>query len=218
MTQALEQIYADFSTLNDEMKRLQTEMQEKSKKRIGPMFAAFFAKYPIVTQLSWTQYAPHFNDGEACEFSVHEMEYEIDHDDSASIFSEREVASLKESIAEMEAFEADPEAARQKYERQYEKRFNRSPWGQYGIGRNSRTADEERLRWRPTHRSLDTLRASLEAAIEQKEKYPHLADDYQQLRTLISSVDEDVMKAVFGADCRVVATPEGLVSEEYDHD
>lgn len=30
----------------------------------------FFEKYPKIEELSWTQYTPYFNDGDACYFSV----------------------------------------------------------------------------------------------------------------------------------------------------
>lgn len=32
-----------------------------------------FAAHPQVKRLSWTQYTPYFNDGEPCEFDVHDV-------------------------------------------------------------------------------------------------------------------------------------------------
>lgn len=36
-------------------------------------FREFFAANPEVTAFAWTQYAPYFNDGEPCEFSVNDI-------------------------------------------------------------------------------------------------------------------------------------------------
>lgn len=36
-------------------------------------FAAFFAANPDVKAVVWNQYTPYFNDGEACEFGVHDF-------------------------------------------------------------------------------------------------------------------------------------------------
>ena len=37
------------------------------------MFEGFFAAYPEVEAFRWHQYTPHFNDGEACTFGVHDL-------------------------------------------------------------------------------------------------------------------------------------------------
>ncbi len=36
-----------------------------------------FAAHPVLTAIRWTQYAPHFNDGEPCYFSVHEFQMSV---------------------------------------------------------------------------------------------------------------------------------------------
>ena len=54
---------------------LRTEMKEKGAELIKADFAEFFAANPKVTAIAWTQYAPYFNDGDACTFSVHEFQY-----------------------------------------------------------------------------------------------------------------------------------------------
>jgi hypothetical protein len=40
-------------------------------------FLEFFQLYPFVTRIQWVQYAPYFNDGVPCVFSVHEPEMEL---------------------------------------------------------------------------------------------------------------------------------------------
>jgi hypothetical protein len=45
-------------------KQMQTEM--------APAFQVIFDKYPQLESVEWTQYTPYFNDGDTCEFGVHE--------------------------------------------------------------------------------------------------------------------------------------------------
>ena len=40
-------------------------------------FTEFFALYPMVTMIRWTQYTPYFNDGDECVFSVNDPEVEL---------------------------------------------------------------------------------------------------------------------------------------------
>ena len=61
------------SQLIEKIKELKTLMQEKGETEVLKMFAEFFAKHPTVESIRWTQYAPYFNDGDPCVFSVHEL-------------------------------------------------------------------------------------------------------------------------------------------------
>jgi hypothetical protein len=44
-----------------------------------------FSTNPEITGIMWTQYAPHFNDGEPCVFSVNEMHYCVKEFDPAQV-------------------------------------------------------------------------------------------------------------------------------------
>jgi len=39
---------------------------------------SFFEKNPAIQSIVWTQYTPYFNDGDTCEFSVHEPYFSND--------------------------------------------------------------------------------------------------------------------------------------------
>lgn len=54
-----------------EMKR---SLRVEGEAAIKDMFRSFFEAYPSVRAVRWTQYTPHFNDGEACVFSVNEAQ------------------------------------------------------------------------------------------------------------------------------------------------
>lgn len=56
----------------DELKKLKEDFQKKARKVFDEEFAGLVKNIPGVKGVMWQQYAPYFNDGEACEFSVHE--------------------------------------------------------------------------------------------------------------------------------------------------
>ena len=60
------------------MNKVQATLQEKMK----DIFTAFFNTHPNVKTIHWTQYAPHFNDGAECVFSVNEPYFTtLEHDE-----------------------------------------------------------------------------------------------------------------------------------------
>lgn len=64
----IKELKARFAELN---KIAETE----GKKAMEDEFRVFFDENPGITAIAWTQYAPAFNDGDACIFSVHEPFY-----------------------------------------------------------------------------------------------------------------------------------------------
>lgn len=58
-----------------EHKRLGVILQEKGQSIFEEAAKEIFKKYPNLDSFSWTQYTPHFNDGDACNFSVNETLY-----------------------------------------------------------------------------------------------------------------------------------------------
>lgn len=64
-----------------EIHRVNELAKAKGRELLGKAFAAFFERCPEVGCVVWTQYAPHFNDGDPCIFSVHEPELHADEDD-----------------------------------------------------------------------------------------------------------------------------------------
>lgn len=96
---------------------------EKTAKRIGkPAFVELsqkcFDACPELGAIVWTQYAPHFNDGEACTFSVHEAGFwsteAVDengedglnsYDDDLGCYGDKKDLPTKKARKEFENFE-----------------------------------------------------------------------------------------------------------------
>jgi len=64
----------DFLTIKEQMKKLKDEARKKVKNFFIKGMNKIFETYPEVKSVSWTQYTPYFNDGEACTFSAN-VEY-----------------------------------------------------------------------------------------------------------------------------------------------
>lgn len=64
-----------FDQLLNEQRELQKKFQESAQTLFKETTKEFFDKNPGITGVVWTQYTPYFNDGDTCEFSVHEATF-----------------------------------------------------------------------------------------------------------------------------------------------
>ena len=64
----------DLSTFRVEQKKLNDSIQRHGKQAIADAFKSFFDKFPNVEAVRWTQYTPHFNDGDECVFDRHSFD------------------------------------------------------------------------------------------------------------------------------------------------
>jgi hypothetical protein len=72
-----DEIRAKTSALNEQIAALRKEAANLVK----PMLQEFVASNPQVKAVVWRQYTPYFNDGEPCEFSVHDPEFFFEGED-----------------------------------------------------------------------------------------------------------------------------------------
>jgi hypothetical protein len=66
-------VIPNYSELNKEIERQLAEARTKIEGVVQSVFADFLQKFPKVYGVGWTQSTPSWNDGESCEFSVHEL-------------------------------------------------------------------------------------------------------------------------------------------------
>lgn len=62
-----------IKNLKERMAEVRAEMKRVGHDALQEAFDDFFAKVPEAEAITWTQYTPYFNDGDTCEFGVHEM-------------------------------------------------------------------------------------------------------------------------------------------------
>lgn len=70
-----EAIANQMRDVNRQIEDLRKKSIEISKTVFHTAISNFFNTYPDVAAIRWRQYTPHFNDGDTCEFSVHELEF-----------------------------------------------------------------------------------------------------------------------------------------------
>jgi len=74
-------IMTDYAKKNEELQKqiqeLQEQMRENSKLLLEDQAKQFFEKYDWLESYAWTQYAPYFNDGDPCYFSVNNWAEDI---------------------------------------------------------------------------------------------------------------------------------------------
>lgn len=56
---------------------LLAELREHGAGALKEEFKKFFEAHPACTALRWRQYTPHFNDGDACTFSVNDITFKL---------------------------------------------------------------------------------------------------------------------------------------------
>lgn len=78
-----EAIANQMRDVNRQIEDLRKKSIEISKTVFHTAVSNFFNTYPEVAAIRWTQYTPYFNDGDTCEFSVHDLEFysEADYED-----------------------------------------------------------------------------------------------------------------------------------------
>lgn len=152
-------IRAQLSEMIAQFEDFQKEFQTKAREEIKKLFQKFWEMNPGVNAVVWTQYAPYFNDGEPCEFSVYDPTF-------------------------TNATGGDLDDIRwEEYQGENENVWAGSMWG------------------------LNYDKTELEGV--NRESLDALA------KMICSGSLEDVMKAMFGSDSRIIATRGGFEVEDY---
>ncbi len=77
-----------LKTIANELEAAQQKVRDfaatEGKTAIGAAFQNFFELATCVTKVVWRQYTPYFNDGDSCEFGVHEPEVFVKSDDQSA--------------------------------------------------------------------------------------------------------------------------------------
>ena len=74
-----EKASASVDKLLTDYEEMMKKVQESMKESMKDIFKTFFDTHPDVKTVHWTQYAPYFNDGDECVFSVHEPYFTATH-------------------------------------------------------------------------------------------------------------------------------------------
>ena len=233
----IELIQKEFDETVAKINVLKAQLKETSKILMKDMFSAFFNKYnDVASNIFWMQYTPYFNDGEACEFNVHDVylnlrnknaddedddddeEYEK-YDEGSTLYDKSHLNNLYADLKQMVAWEKDPMVEAKNYQSDYIKKYNRDPFSNTEYYNRGKTEDQLMKAWKPTYyKNSQEILDKIQMVNEFLKKYPTLKRDFDKVRTMISSIDEDLMEAMFGDHVKVIVTKNGIETEEYSHD
>lgn len=212
---------SEHSNLKTQINALKAEMQENSKDLMKEAFREFFEKYDVVDNIFWTQYTPYFNDGESCEFSVGDVYLVLKDDEDAceyegsTLTDKDDIGNLKKTIAEIERWEKDPMAAAEKHRSEYIKKYSRDPFAPSSY---SGSTEDQMAKWEPHYGTKEQHVKQLATAEEFGKLYPNLKSDFEEIQSMVSGIDEDLMEAMFGDHVKVVVSASGIEIDEHQHD
>jgi len=187
-----------FEKLN-QLKMIQEKYQEEMRVNgltaLKEALAEFFDKYPEVETVQWTQYAPYFNDGDACVFSVNDPHVLFNEHCSAEFLKKHLGSSNLENT-------------------EYKKVDHR--WVTHSKGPYS---DEELIQNyvgvepKGFEGDNDLCACSTESLNDGSSLYNALHELSSGLNVL-----EDVLEDLFDSHVTVTCTRDEITTEEYDHD
>jgi hypothetical protein len=70
-------IPASIQQVVDKANALKAEMKTIGVESFKEMLTGIFSRHPTLMSLRWSQYTPHFNDGDPCTFNVNDIEAEF---------------------------------------------------------------------------------------------------------------------------------------------
>src|SRR5580700_546590 len=70
MSTSIESLVAEYTKVKE-------DFIEKSKNAMRTAFKEFFEANPDIDQVTWLQYTPYFNDGDACVFGVRDKYFTL---------------------------------------------------------------------------------------------------------------------------------------------
>jgi len=210
----------NFDELNAQIEAARKEMQAKSEGLIEAVVKQFLDKCPEVTGIHWTQYTPYFNDGDTCEFSVHEFCFHIlaDEDDeidsyydSTKVYTQEHLDKAVAGLEVAKEYTADPDAWRQKYVKEYREKH----------GRDYPTRNLSNLR--PYPYDVDRAQERIDEITENLNTYgPEVAArikaEFDLFNAAMGKVPDDIMQSVFGDHVFVVINRNGTTVDEFSHD
>lgn len=73
-------------------------------------------------------------------------------------------------------------------------------------------------KWKPHYGTKEQYVKQLATAEEFGKLYPNLKSDFKEIQKMVSGIDDDLMKAMFGDHVKVVVSASGIEIEEHQHD
>lgn len=210
-----ETLHQSMTEMHQKIAEAQSFMQTHARSYIESGVQQFFEACPEVNAIFWRQYTPYFNDGEPCEFSVHDLFFNINglekyDGEGAYLYSEQDYNRAVERLENVKRFEADPAAWRQRYREEYKARSNREC-----------TIKDVNLY--PYPRTVESAQEAIDDILHQRSiisqaRADEISTAYNALCSAFRLIPDDSMKAIYGDHVLVRITRSGTEIIEYSHD
>lgn len=207
----------NFDELNLQIEKARQTMRENSKGLIEGASKILFESCPEIKQVHWTQYTPYFNDGEACEFSVNDFNFQLFDDEdfepyeSSTLYTQKNLDSAVKAYENAVAYQANPEAWAENYKNEYKARYGREYSSYYRDQIRPYPHDPQEAQ-----ETIDEIKAFMEKI--PVERAGEIENNFKAFKNAMNKIPEDVMEAVYGDHALVIITREGTEIEEYSHD
>lgn len=112
MSELKDKLEGMANDMNAKIKALNEEIRLMASEVLTDAVAQLFDKHPIVEKIFWTQYTPYFNDGDACEFSRHDIFFTLVGDEDACDYE----GSSVPTVSAIEMYRSYAESGRHNHE------------------------------------------------------------------------------------------------------
>jgi len=184
----VKELHTRISKAKKDIEKLKSKLVKDTQMLFKHSLKDIFKNNKRLTSFSWTQYTPHWNDGDACTFSAHTDYIHLNgSDESDSLW---DIENLYKDVINKDASIKKLQAENTKLAKKKDQKWQ--------IESNERRieeiqkADIEELTWK-----LDALK---------------------NINTLLSNADDDVLLEMFNDHVKVTVTKDGVETEEYQHD
>lgn len=225
--------------MNEALERVKKKYQEEAQGLFSELTDGFFRAYPEVKIIFWTQYTPHWNDGEECVFRVNEIYYSLDRNFDSKSFGDAESKASEWDLVDDDEDENYYDEAEYDGEQFFE-RTAKDVEAEIQRYENLLTEDNPKFRsdvmyafkydFRKSYytyskdsclKRITELKSNLDKIKKEYEQFPNrdeIIEAIRQVRNFIENIDRNLMKDIFGDHVKVILTKNGSRTVDYDHD
>lgn len=173
-----------------EIEKLKDQLSKDSEKLFKISCKEIFKNNPDFSSFSWTQYTPHWNDGDSCEFSAHTDYIYIDEEEEENDLynAEIDLKELKKKEKTIKNLLAEIDSLKKQGKKQDD--------------------------WEIKHKQ-NRIEKLNQLNLEEVEKRFNFLRD---INDLLGKIDQDTFERMFGDHVKVKVTAQGVETEEYEHD
>jgi len=208
----------NFEKMKEQIDSARTEMREKSPMFIEEACKQFFEECPEVEAVVWNQFTPYFNDGESCEFQVHDKFFILTEDEDYDMFegsvvySEDDLVCAYQALSQAQEYTNDSVAWVENYKKGYKEKYG---YECYTFrGRNEP---------KPYPSNPAEAQEKIDEINQFFQKYGQefanrIEEAFYSLNVHLNMIDIDTMQALYGDHVRITITRTGTDVEDYHHD